>query len=121
MTTVASTARTDDDFQTLVLAELTAIRRLLERRHVPPLTPSDRQLLDAIVDRVGIGIAFSACEIVAHATVDDALRAVLAQCRLADAVAVGRRLARVARHNLGLVRIGRDQDGTVWCLLNDAG
>jgi hypothetical protein len=128
LTAVPATA---DDFEPTVLAELTAIHRLLERllerllqrRHLPPLTPSDRQLLDAIIIYVGPGVAFTAREIARHAAVvEGELSAALADAKVRDAIGLARRLVRLAKQDARLMRLGRDGDGVIWCLhLNDVG
>lgn len=89
------------------------LEALLERRN--PTADDDRRFLAAIAAAVR-GRAFSARELVNHATGDDEdeLRAVLAG---ATPKRIGKRLHRLAGQDLGglmLRRVDRDKDGTIW-------
>jgi NAD(P)-dependent dehydrogenase (short-subunit alcohol dehydrogenase family) len=80
----------------------------------PQSGTDDARFLAAIAASVH-GHAFSARELVNHATVDPELRAALDG--VTSAKRVGKRLHRLADRNVGgltLRRVDRDRDGTIW-------
>jgi hypothetical protein len=81
---------------------------------IPKSCTDDARFLAAIAASVH-GHAFSARELVNHATVDRELRAALDG--VTSAKRIGKRLHRLAGQDVGgfrLCRVDRDRDGTIW-------
>ena len=94
----------------LILAELRAIRALLERK-----APRDERH-DVLVQAIAVaanGAAFSVSELLAHAQVSESLRSsILASCGELN----GRKLGRLLRRIEGaeVQRCGEDSSGVIW-------
>jgi hypothetical protein len=98
-----------------LIAEVRAVRRLLEARQAPR---DDRHaaLLQAIAGAAGTA-AFTAAELIAHAQVEGALRsALMASCGM-NARKLGRMLRRLEGAELGgyaIERCGEESAGVIW-------
>jgi hypothetical protein len=99
------------DYESAVLSELRAIRRLLEARQVPR---DDRHAaLVAAIGKSAGGAAFTVAELLQHALVDPALRAAI---NGQSGRQLGRLLRRIEGEEFaGLVveRVGEDSNGVI--------
>jgi hypothetical protein len=111
---------TDEQFRVL-LAELRAIRTLLERQRFRRVMVSDsaRELLQALAG-IAPGLMFTSGEIVGHAAIDASLRALLeACCQPVSTRRVGRFLKRIEGLDLDgyrIERIGDAREGALWAV-----
>ncbi len=102
-----------------MLAELRAIRQLLEK---PTLRRADREqdvwLLRAVVAAIP-DCVFSSAELFAHAAVNDTLRDAFAAVGIRSARQLGKRLQRLQGHTTGglmITRHGSDAHGAIWSI-----
>jgi hypothetical protein len=100
-----------------ILAELRAIRLVLDQQRARPRDDDDRRVLLALVASGGLMSRFSAREVVAHARHVPELAQALEAADAETPRAVGRLLRRVEGRVISGVRLercGEDRGGLVW-------
>jgi hypothetical protein len=113
--TIDSPAHTDppSHFETTVLAELRAIRELLNRS-AGPRDDHQRRLLEALAARLGDGGSFEAIDVIEHGRQNVAFQQLLDAADIQDAQAMGYVLRGARGHVFGGLRLERDERSWRW-------